>query len=98
MAYNNRSSFYSFYLCLSLVLVFIFFEVDSYTPGARWAHSSVLIEDKLYFFGGLSYPSHCMLCLESCCLVYAYCIEGQKAASADLDIANYCKSKEDECV
>ena len=30
----------------------MFLEVESFTPTGRLAHSSILVENKLYFFGG----------------------------------------------
>src|SRR4051812_47340751 len=38
-----------FYLCIFICL---FLEVKSFTPVGRLSHSSVLVENKLYFFGG----------------------------------------------
>ncbi|CAB4495712.1 hypothetical protein RhiirA1_530100 [Rhizophagus irregularis] len=43
--------FYSLYLYLILILV-VFFGVESYAPIGRLTHSSVLIKNNLYFFGG----------------------------------------------
>ena len=34
------------------MLGFIFFEVESFTPAGRLSHSSVLVGNKIYFFGG----------------------------------------------
>ncbi|CAI2173884.1 20146_t:CDS:2 [Funneliformis geosporum] len=41
-----RSLFITFVICST------FLRVESFTPKGRLAHSSVLVEDKLYFFGG----------------------------------------------
>src|SRR5215204_4234388 len=47
MTCNN---YISFYLCIFLYLLL---KAESFTPTARWSHSSVLVENKLYFFGGV---------------------------------------------
>ena len=44
--------FISFYLFL-ILFIHPFFEVDTFTPLARRVHSSVLVENKLYFLGGV---------------------------------------------
>jgi hypothetical protein len=46
MSYNNRVLFYL------LFIIYLFLEIESFTPIGRLAHSSVLVENKLYFFGG----------------------------------------------
>src|SRR5204863_4923371 len=40
------------YLFIISISSHLFFEVESFTPLGRLAHSSVLVGDKLYFFGG----------------------------------------------
>jgi N-acetylneuraminic acid mutarotase len=40
----------SFYL---FFIISLFLEVESFIPGGRLAHSSVLVENKLYFLGGV---------------------------------------------
>src|SRR4051812_24130105 len=47
MTYYN---YISFYLCIFICLIL---KVESFTPTARHSHSSVLVENKLYFFGGV---------------------------------------------
>src|SRR3954447_14665434 len=49
-------SYISFYL---IVFICLFFEVESFTPLGRLAHSSVLAENKLYFFGGALNDGSC---------------------------------------
>ncbi|SRR6266498_1962637 len=44
----------TFNLCFILILYYLFFRVESFTPVGRIGHSSVLVGDKLYFFGGIS--------------------------------------------
>src|ERR1043165_8953752 len=48
----NYYNFISFYLFFIFALVYLFLEIESLTPGGRYAHSSVLVENKIYFFGG----------------------------------------------
>ncbi len=44
--------------CLFFILfISSFFEVETFTPLGRWTHSSVLVGNKLYFFGGASEKS-----------------------------------------
>ncbi len=50
MAYDNYTSIY---LCLIFVLGYIFVRIESFTPNPRMAHSSVVVGNKLYFFGGI---------------------------------------------
>lgn len=45
-------SYYFYSLYLYLILIFVFFGVESYTPIGRLTHSSVLVGNNLYFFGG----------------------------------------------
>src|ERR1043165_791103 len=43
------------YISLYLFFIFVFYlflEIESFTPAGRLAHSTVLVENKLYFFGG----------------------------------------------
>ena len=47
MIYNNHISVY---LCIFICL---FLEVESFTPAGRYGHASVLVESKLYIFGGV---------------------------------------------
>jgi N-acetylneuraminic acid mutarotase len=44
----------SFYLCLIFTLGYIFFEVESFVPVGRLGHSSILIGNKIYYFGGVT--------------------------------------------
>jgi len=44
----------TFNLCFILILSYSFFRVESFIPVERLAHSSALVGDKLYFFGGFS--------------------------------------------
>jgi N-acetylneuraminic acid mutarotase len=48
MTYFNYVSFYLFFI------IYLFVEIESFTPAGRHAHSSVLVGNKLYFLGGLS--------------------------------------------
>jgi len=34
------------------ILSYLFFRIESFTPTGRIGHSSVLLKDRLYFFGG----------------------------------------------
>src|SRR6266542_1089912 len=48
--------------CSYLLIIFVFgciffFEVESFTPARRLAHSSILIGNKIYFFGGTNSDS-----------------------------------------
>src|ERR1043166_9426563 len=45
MTYYNYVSFYLFF-------IYLFPEIESFTPSGRLAHTSVLVGNKLYFFGG----------------------------------------------
>src|ERR1051326_8398248 len=47
MPYHNYVLFYLFFI------IYLFLEIESFTPVGRIAHSSVLVENKLYFFGGI---------------------------------------------
>ena len=49
MNYNN---FNTFYLCLIFTFCYILFGVESYVPAGRVGHSSILVGNKIYFFGG----------------------------------------------
>src|SRR6266498_3261622 len=44
----------TFNLCFIFILSYLFFRVEPFTPEERMAHSSILVGDKLYFFGGFS--------------------------------------------
>src|ERR1051326_7348309 len=48
MTYYNYASFYLFFI------ISLFLEIESFTPAGRLAHSSVLVGNKLYFFGGIT--------------------------------------------
>src|SRR6266498_3609247 len=48
MIYYNYISFYFF-----ILFIYPFFGVETFTPLGRLAHSSVLVENKLYFFVGV---------------------------------------------
>ncbi len=48
MAFHNYISYYLFFI----LFVHPFFGVETVTPLGRLGHSAVLIENKLYFFGG----------------------------------------------
>src|SRR3954454_13619442 len=48
MTYYNYVSFY-----LS-IFIYLFLKVESFTPTAHLSHSSVLVKNKLYFFGGIT--------------------------------------------
>src|SRR6266542_1009328 len=48
MTCHNHISFYLFFI----LLIYPFFEVETFTPIGRHGHSSVLVENKIYFFGG----------------------------------------------
>jgi N-acetylneuraminic acid mutarotase len=50
---NNYVPFYLFFI------IYLFLEIESFTPIGRLAHSSVLVENKLYFFGGALNNSFC---------------------------------------
>ncbi|CAI2187925.1 4516_t:CDS:1, partial [Funneliformis geosporum] len=39
-------------LCFIFIIIYLFLRVDSFTPVERYVHSSVLIGNKIYFFGG----------------------------------------------
>jgi hypothetical protein len=45
--YYNYVSFYLFFI------VYLFLEIESFTPAGRLGHSSVLVGKKIYFFGGV---------------------------------------------
>ncbi|CAB4385364.1 unnamed protein product [Rhizophagus irregularis] len=47
-------SYNTFYLCLIFALGYIFFGVESYIPVGRIGHSSILIGNKIYYFGGIT--------------------------------------------
>uniref|UniRef100_U9U034 Attractin/MKLN-like beta-propeller domain-containing protein n=1 Tax=Rhizophagus irregularis (strain DAOM 181602 / DAOM 197198 / MUCL 43194) TaxID=747089 RepID=U9U034_RHIID len=47
-------SYTTFYLCLIFGLGYIFFGVESYVPVGRISHSSILIGNKIYYFGGIT--------------------------------------------
>ncbi|PKY23795.1 hypothetical protein RhiirB3_471648 [Rhizophagus irregularis] len=47
-------SYKSFYLFLIFALKYIFFGVESYIPVGRIGHSSILIGNKIYYFGGIT--------------------------------------------
>ena len=57
MNYNNFNSF-----CLYLIFTFgyILFGVEPYIPVGRYGHSSILVGNQVYFFGGVisSYSSY----------------------------------------
>src|ERR1043165_7876496 len=40
------------HLFIIFVFGFIFFEVEPFVPRGRLAHSSILVGDRIYFFGG----------------------------------------------
>jgi N-acetylneuraminic acid mutarotase len=46
----------SFYLYVFICLIF---KVESFTPAGRYSHSSVLVGNKLYFFGGVLQDGFC---------------------------------------
>ena len=46
MSYYNYVSFYLF------IFIYFFLEIESFTPVGRFGHTSALVENKLYFFGG----------------------------------------------
>jgi N-acetylneuraminic acid mutarotase len=46
MAYRDYVPF-----CL-FIIIHLFLEIESFAPVGRYSHSSVLVENKLYFFGG----------------------------------------------
>ena len=48
----NHHNYISFYLFFIFILGYLFLEIESLTPGGRCAHSSVLVGNKIYFFGG----------------------------------------------
>src|ERR1043166_7261516 len=48
MPYHNYVLFYLFFI------TYLFLEVESSTSAGRLAHTSVLVGDKLYFFGGIT--------------------------------------------
>ncbi|CAI2182423.1 19557_t:CDS:2 [Funneliformis geosporum] len=41
-----------------LILSYLIFEVESFTPAGRLAHSSVLVVNRIYFFGGVDDQSN----------------------------------------
>ncbi|CAB4442544.1 unnamed protein product [Rhizophagus irregularis] len=47
-------SYTTFYLCLTFALGYIFFGVESYVPVGRIGQSSILIGNKIYYFGGIT--------------------------------------------
>src|SRR5579871_3795259 len=49
----NYKNFNSFYLCLVFTLGYMFLGVEPYVPVGRLGHSSILVGNKIYFFGGL---------------------------------------------
>src|SRR5437588_8924799 len=53
MTYYN---YVSFYLC---IFIYLFLEVESFTPAGRLTHSSVLAGNKLYFLGGVLDSEFC---------------------------------------
>src|SRR5687767_3913175 len=50
--FDIMTYYVSFYLIIFIKL-FLFLEVESFTPVGRLAHTSVLVENKIYFFGGV---------------------------------------------
>ena len=48
MPYHNYVLFYLFFI------IYLFLEVESSTSAGRLAHTSVLVGNKLYFFGGIT--------------------------------------------
>jgi N-acetylneuraminic acid mutarotase len=46
MIYYNYISFYLFFF------IYFFLEIESFVPARRYAHSSILVRNKLYFLGG----------------------------------------------
>jgi N-acetylneuraminic acid mutarotase len=53
MTNYKYAPFYLFFI------IYLFLEIESFTPISRLAHSSVLVENKLYFFGGVLNDSFC---------------------------------------
>ena len=53
MTYHNYVSFYLFFI------IYLFVEIESFTPVGRMAHSSVLVGKKIYFFGGVLDSKFC---------------------------------------
>ena len=50
MPYHNYHNYVLFYL---FFIIYLFLEIESFTPVGRIAYSSVLVKNKLYFFGGV---------------------------------------------
>jgi len=53
MNYYNNILFYLFFI------IYLFLEIESFTPIGRFSHSSVLVGNKLYFFGGVLNDRFC---------------------------------------
>ncbi len=51
MVYLNN--YVSFYLLINFIFGYSFFEVESFVPLGRLAHSAITVDNKLYFFGGV---------------------------------------------
>jgi N-acetylneuraminic acid mutarotase len=49
MTNMTNHKYVPFYL---FFIIYLFLEIESFTPIGRFVHSSVLVENKLYFFGG----------------------------------------------
>src|SRR6266498_2872843 len=47
---NNHVTFYLFF---NFIFSYLFFEVESFVPLGRIAHTAITVDNKLYFFGGV---------------------------------------------
>src|SRR5436305_12857782 len=45
-------SYYNDVLLYLFIFIYFFLEIESFTPVGRFGHTSALVENKLYFFGG----------------------------------------------
>ena len=41
-----------FYLFINFIFGYLFFEIESFVPLGRLAHTAITVDNKLYFFGG----------------------------------------------
>src|SRR2546421_481585 len=47
------------YISFFLFFIYLFLEIESFNPAGRYGHSSVLVGNKLYFFGGFTDNGFC---------------------------------------
>ena len=52
-------SCYHNYISFFLAFIHLYLEIDSFTPTGRYGHSSVVVGNRLYFFGGNKNSFNC---------------------------------------